>query len=210
MKSIEVKGHLREGLGKKESKKLRSEGKVPCVLYGNEEPIHFYADAAAFRPLVYTPNVYLLDLDIDGTVYKAIMQDVQFHPVDDQVLHVDFLKTTDEKPVKIEVPIKVSGYAKGMKTGGKLKVNLRRLKVKALAKDLPDTIKIDITNLELGDSFKVGSLEMENIEFLNNKSVPVVSIVITRAARAALGLAPLPEDEPEEVETEGAEAASEE
>ena len=147
---------------------------------------------------------------LNNFVYKAIMQDVQFHPVDDQVLHVDFLKTTDEKPVKIEVPIKVSGYAKGMKTGGKLKVNLRRLKVKALAKDLPDTIKIDITDLELGDSFKVGTLEMENIQFLNNKSVPVVSIVITRAARAALGLAPLPEDEPEEVETEGAEAASEE
>lgn len=195
MKSIEIKGFLREGLGKKDSKKLRNEGKVPCVLYGGDEPIHFFAEAGDFRKVVYTPKVYLIDLDIDGTPYKAIMQDVQFHPVDEQILHVDFLKITEDKPVKIEVPILVEGYAKGMRTGGKLKVNLRRLRVKALAKDLPDTIKIDITNLEIGDSFKVGQLELDNIEFLNSKSVPVVSIVITRAARAALGGGVVVEDE---------------
>jgi large subunit ribosomal protein L25 len=209
MKSIAIKGQPRVGLGKKESKNLRSEGKVPCVLYGNEAPIHFVADAGDFRPLIYTPNVYLIDLEIDGTTYKAIMQDVQFHSVDEQILHVDFLKTTEDKPIKIEVPIKVTGYAKGMRSGGKLKTNLRRLRVKALAKDLPDTISIDITNLGLGDSFKVGELKLDNIEFLNNKSVPVVSIVITRAARAALGMAPLPEDEEEEAPAE-TEASSEE
>lgn len=203
MKSIEIKGQVREGLGKKESKKLRNEGKVPCVLYGNEEPIHFFAEAGDFRPLVYTPNVYLIKLEIDGTVYDAIMQDIQFHPVEDKILHVDFLKTTEDKPVKIEVPIKVTGYAKGMRSGGKLKVNLRRLRVKALAKDLPDTISIDITKLGLGDSFKVGSLELDNIEFLNSKSVPVVSVVITRAARAAMGTAPIAEEEDaEETSTE--------
>lgn len=209
MKTIQVKGQLRDGLGKKDSKKLRSEGKVPCVLYGNDEPIHFFAETSAFRPLIYTPSVYLIDLEIDGTVHKAIMQDVQFHPVEEQILHVDFLKTVEDKPVKIDVPIKVEGYAKGMRSGGKLKTNLRRLRVKALAKDLPDTIKIDITNLGLGDSVKVGELELENVEFLNSKSVPVVSIVITRAARAALGLAPLPEDEEDEA-TNTEEASSEE
>ena len=199
MNSIEIKGFKREGLGKKDSKKLRNEGKVPCVLYGGEEPIHFYAEAGDFRHLIYTPKVYLIDVDIDGTVYKAVMQDVQFHPVEEQILHVDFLKIVEDKPVKIEVPIKAEGYAKGMRTGGKLKVNLRYLKVKALAKDLPDFIKIDITDLALGDSFKVGQLKLDNIEFLNSKSVPVVSIVITRAARAALGTgdASLAEEEEE-------------
>lgn len=205
MKSIEIKGFSREGLGKKDSRKLRSEGKVPCVLYGGEQPIHFVAEAGDFRHVIYTPKVFLIDLDVDGKTYKAIMQDVQYHPVEEQILHVDFLKIDENKPVKIEVPIKVEGYAKGMRSGGKLKVNLRRLKVKALAKDLPDAIKIDITKLGLGDSFKVGQLSLENIEFLNSKSVPVVSVVITRAARAAMGVAPLAEeDEAEETTTEAA------
>ena len=189
MKSIEVKGFSREGLGKKDSKKLRNEGKVPCVLYGGEEPIHFFADAADFRDVIYTPKVFLIDLEVDGTVHKAIMQDVQFHPVEEQILHIDFLKIVEDKPVKIEVPIKIEGYAKGMRAGGKLKTNLRRLKVKALAKDLPDFIKINISDLDLGESIKVGQVETENIELLNSKSIPVVSIVITRAARAAMGAA---------------------
>ncbi|HKJ41374.1 MAG TPA: 50S ribosomal protein L25/general stress protein Ctc [Sunxiuqinia sp.] len=207
MKSIEIKGFKREGLGKKDSKKLRSEGKVPCVIYGDNEPIHFYAQEGDFKDVIYTPKVYLIDLDIDGTTYKAIMQDVQFHPVEEQILHVDFLQITQDKPVKIEVPIQVEGYAKGMRSGGKLKTNLRRLKVRALAKDLPDSIKIDITDLALGDSFKVGQLALDNIEFLNSNSVPVVSVVVTRAARAAMGTL-LPEEEEEAAATE--ETASEE
>ena len=202
MKSIDIKGQVREGLGKKESKKLRNEGKVPCVLYGGEKPIHFFATAGDFRPLVYSPDVYLINLEINGEVHSAIMQDVQFHPVEEQILHVDFLKTTEEKPVKIEVPIKVTGYAKGMRSGGKLKVNLRRLRVKALAKDLPDVINVDITKLGLGDSVKVGELELENIEFLNSKSVPVVSVIITRAARAAMGTAVAGNDDEEEATEE--------
>ncbi len=197
MKSFAIKGAAREAVGKKDAKKLRSESKVPCVLYGGEEPIHFCAEEGAFRKVVYTPNVYLIDLDVDGTIYKAIIQDIQFHPVKEQILHIDFLKIEEDKPVKIEVPIKVSGYAIGMRSGGKLKVNLRRLKVKALAKDLPDNIEIKIDDLELGQSFKVGELESDKLEFLNSKSVPVVSIVITRAAKAAAG---------DEIAEEGTEA----
>jgi large subunit ribosomal protein L25 len=189
MKSIEIKGQLRETLGKKETKKLRNEGKVPCVIYGGEAPVHFYAEANAFRSIVITPNVYLLKLDIDGTVYNAIMQDIQFHPVTDEVLHVDFLEFTDDKPVKIEVPVKVEGFAKGIKAGGKLKVNLRRLKVRALAKDLPDTISVDVTELGLGESVKVGAVNVENLELLNAADVPVATIIITRAARAAMNAA---------------------
>lgn len=185
MKTFDVKGFKREAVGKKDSKKLRADGNVPCVLYGGEEPVHFYVASKVFLKLLYTPNVYLLNLDIDGEVTKAIIQDSQFHAVEDEVLHVDFLKISDDKPVKIEVPIKINGYAKGMKAGGKLKVNLRRLKVKALAENLPDTIPVVIDELAIGQSVRVGDLEMENIEFLNTKSVPVASIVITRAAKAA-------------------------
>lgn len=185
MKSVEIIGSKRAALGKKETKKLRSAELVPCVLYGGEEPIHFQTNAAEFRKIIYTPNVYLIDLNIDGTTYKALMQDVQFHPVEEQILHCDFLKITDEKPVKIEVPVKVEGYAVGMRAGGKMKLNLRRLKVKGLAKDIPDSITINIEDLDLGQSIKVGQLKFENLEFLNSKSVPVVTIVVTRAARAA-------------------------
>lgn len=205
MKSFAIEGAVRETVGKKETKKLRAEGKVPCVLYGGEETIHFYAEASAFHKVVYTPNVYLIDLDIDGTIHKAIIQDIQFHPVEEQILHVDFLKINEDKPVKIDVPINVHGYAAGMRSGGKLKVNLRRLKVKALAKDLPDHIDIDITNLELGQSFKVDELKSDKLEFLNSKSVPVVSVMITRAARAAAD-----DDVTEaEVETDTTEATTE-
>jgi large subunit ribosomal protein L25 len=185
MKSVEIIGSKRAALGKKETKKLRAADLVPCVLYGGIEPIHFQASATEFRKVVYTPDVYLIDLNIDGTTYKALLQDIQFHPVEEQILHCDFLKVTDDKPIKIEVPVKIEGYAIGMRAGGKMKLNLRRLKVKGLAKNIPDTININIDDLDLGQSIKVGQLNVENLEFLNSKSVPVVTIVVTRAARAA-------------------------
>jgi large subunit ribosomal protein L25 len=185
MKSISIKATKRPVVGKKEAKRLRSEGLVPGVLYGGEEPIHFQAPEKEFKTLIYTPNVYLVNLDIDGTVYQSIIQDAQFHPVEEQLIHVDFLQTTDDKMVKVEIPVKTEGFAKGIRKGGKLKLNLRTLKVKALVKHLPDTIDINVDELDLGQSYKVGSLQRENLEFLNAKAVPVVTIMITRAARAA-------------------------
>lgn len=185
MKTFDVSGKIRENLGKKESKLLRSEGKVPCVLYGTESPVHFYCESSDLRKLIYTPNVYIVNLDLDGTKYEAIMQDIQFHPVDEVTLHIDFLKVSDDKPVKVDIPVKTKGYAKGMKAGGKLQVEMRRLKVQALPKDLPDNITIDITNLELGQSFRVSDIEDDKLTILNGKSVPVVRVVVTRAARAA-------------------------
>lgn len=207
MKSVKVTGTKRDAVGKKDAKKLRSEGKVPCVLYSGLEPVHFQAEESEFRKIVYTPNVYMIDLEIDGTAYKAIMQDIQFHPVEEQILHVDFLQVTDDKPVKIDVPVKIKGYAKGMRSGGKMKLNLRRLRVKGLAKDIPDSINIDITKLELGQSIKVGEVQAENLEFLNSKAIPVVGVVTTRVART--------EEEEEETteevstETENEESAEE-
>jgi large subunit ribosomal protein L25 len=200
MKSVVVKGQKREALGKKEAKKLRAQEIAPAVLYGDEEVIHFSVAFSELRKIVYTPNVYLVDLDIDGKMYKAMMQDIQWHPVEEEILHLDFLRVSDDKPIKIEVPIQVHGMAKGMKAGGKLKTNLRRLKVKALAADLPDTIKIDITKLGIGQSIKVADLKVENVEFLDSKSNVVVGIIVTRAAKSAAGLAV-----DDEEETEGAE-----
>ena len=206
MKSVVVKGEKREALGKKEAKKLRAQEIAPAVLYGDEEVIHFSVEFSELRKIVYTPNVYLVDLDIDGKLYKAMMQDIQWHPVEEEILHVDFLRVSDDKPIKIEVPIHVHGMAKGMKAGGKLKTNLRRLKVKALAADLPDTIKIDITKLGIGQSIKVADLKVENVEFLDSKSNVVVGIIVTRAAKSAAGLAV---DDEEEEEVEGAEGEAE-
>ncbi len=199
MKTVVIKGQKRETLGKKESKILRAQEIIPAVLYGGEEVIHFSIPFKELRSLVYTPNVFLIDLDIDGEIYPAIMQDIQWHPVEELVMHVDFFKIVADKPIKIEVPVTVSGHAKGIQQGGKLQINLRRLKVKALAKDLPDAINVDVTELELGQSIKVAEVEAEDIELLDTKSNVVVGVNITRLAKAATA-----EDEAAE-EAEGAE-----
>lgn len=187
MKTLVVKGQKRNSLGKKEAKLLRSQEIVPAVLYGAGEPIHFSVPFSELRQLVYTPGVFLIDLDIEGSIYHALMQDVQWHAVEEQILHVDFLMIQENKKVKIDVPIKVVGLAKGIKAGGKLKTNLRRLKVKALAKDLPDSIEINVTNLAIGQNIKVGDLSLENIEILDKKSNVVVAVTITRAAKSVVG-----------------------
>ena len=201
MKTVVIKGQKRETVGKKESKKLREQEIVPAVLYGGEEVIHFSIPFKQLRSLVYTPNVYLIDLDIDGKIYHSIMQDIQWHAVEEMVMHVDFFKIDIDKVIKIEVPVTVTGHAKGIQQGGKLKINLRRLKVKALVKDLPDAINIDVTDLELGQSIKVSEIEEEDIELLDIKSNVVASVNITRLAKAAVA-----EDEAEaEAEVEGEE-----
>lgn len=189
MKTFELKGELREAIGKKESKKLRNEEKVPCVLYGMEKNIHFATIAADLQKLIYTPNVYLVNLIIDGKSYQSIMQDIQFHPVTDEPLHIDFLKVSDDKPVKVNIPVKTKGFAKGIRAGGRLQVEKRNLTVLALPKDLPDSITIDVTNLDLGETLRVADIETETLKFVNVKSVPVVRVLVTRASRAAAAAA---------------------
>ncbi len=185
MKTIELKATKRDNLGKTATKQLRKEGKVPCVLYGGEETIHAATLLKDFNKLIYTPDVHLVKLDVDGTVHNAVIQDVQFHPVSDDALHVDFLQIFEDKPVVIEIPVKVKGLAAGVKAGGKLTIEQRKLKVKGLAKDLPAQLEIDITNLGLGKGIQVGHLSFDNLELLNNKNQVVVSVKLTRAARAA-------------------------
>lgn len=210
MKTLELKGAKRETLGKKESKKLREQELVPAVLYGGEEAIHFSIPFSDLRKLVYSPNVYLIDLEIDGNLHRAIVQDIQWHPVEEQMLHIDFLEIFEDKPVKVSIPIKVKGLAKGIKAGGKLKTNLRKLKVKALANDLPDLIEIDITKLNIGQSIKVGDLQKENLEFLDSKSNVVVGVITTRAAKSAPGMAIPDDDESEDDVQDTTEETSEE
>jgi large subunit ribosomal protein L25 len=185
MKSLEINGQLREATGKKDSKKLRDQKMVPCVLYGGEEIIHFCTTFSDFRALIYTPDVYVVNLNIEGKSYSSILQDMQWHPVDEQLVHADFLQIQENKPVRVELPVEIEGTAKGIKVGGKLKVNLRKLKVKGLVNNLPDTIKVDVSELDLAQSIKVGDLNMEGVQFLAVKSNVIVTVTITRAAKAA-------------------------
>src|SRR5690554_3865489 len=196
MKSLKITGQKRDGLGKKEAKKLRVQGLVPGVLYGNDEVIHLTIAFSDLREFVYTPSVYLVDLNVDGTEYKAIIQDIQWHPVEEQILHIDFLKVEENAPVKIGVPVELVGTAKGIKAGGKIKFNLRKLRVKAMAENLPDTIKVDITKLNIGDSIKVEQMKLDNIEFLDNKSNLIVGVISTRVAKSEAVV--LDEEEEEE------------
>lgn len=186
MKTFKIKGTVRQEVGKKNSKYLRANDLVPCVLYGGEKVIHFQAHENDFRKVIYTPEVFQIDLEIDGQNYGAFVQALQFHPVTDKLIHIDFLQIRENVPVRLEIPVHLEGYAKGIQQGGRLKTNLRTLKVKGLSKNIPDEIKIDVTNLNLNESIRVEDIKVENIEILNTKSVPVASVVVTRAARAAM------------------------
>ena len=186
MKKFEIKGTARQALGKKDTRSLRAQDLVPCVLYGGDAPVHFYVPEGDFRKIVYTPKVYQAELNIDGKIYDAFMQELQFHPVTDKLLHIDFLQIGDKKAVKIDLPVRLDGYAKGIQQGGRLKANLRTLKVKGVFKNLPDEIVIDVTNLGISESIRVGDIVVDGFEIVNKKSVPVATVVVTRAARAAM------------------------
>ena len=192
MKTIEIKGSVRTDIGKKATRELRKNNGVPCVLYGvkkdeNGLPVatHFTVTVEGLRKLVYTPNIYLVNLDIDGTVVTAIMKDIQFHPVSDAILHVDFLQVEENKPVAMEVPVQLEGLAEGVRAGGKLALQLRKLKVKACYNAIPERLVIDVTPLGLGKTIKVGELSYEGLELINAKEAVVCAVKLTRAARGA-------------------------
>ncbi len=192
MKSIEIKGSLRSEIGKKATRELRKSNGVPCVLYGiekdaNGNPVatHFTVSNDELRKLVYTPHIYVVDLNIDGKVVNAIMKDIQFHPVKDNILHVDFLQINESNPIVMEVPVKLEGLAEGVKAGGKLALQVRKLKVKALYSAIPERLVIDVTSLGLGKTVKVGELSYEGLQLLNAKEAVVCAVKLTRAARGA-------------------------
>lgn len=187
MKHLEIKAEKRTDLGKKASKKLRNEGNVPCVLYGTElnENIHFYAHELKFRDLVYTHKSYIVDLDIAGEKYQAILKSIDFHPVTDKILHCDFLQVSDKKPIIIDMPVEIGGgIAKGVKEGGRLVIAKRYLKVKGYLNDLPDEILVNPENLGIGEGIKIRDLSFDKLSILDVPGAEVVSVKMTRSAAA--------------------------
>lgn len=185
MKSIEISAKLRENLGKKDSNKLRKSDNIPCVLYGTEKNIHFYADVPQFRHLIYTPDAKYAKIMIDGVEHKAIVKDIQLHPVSDKILHIDFLNIYDDKPITVSLPVRVEGFAKGVQDGGKLYQDARRLKIKGLLKDFIEEVVIDVTNLSIGKSIKVSDLQLNNLTVVELPNKNVASVKVTRVAKEA-------------------------
>lgn len=185
MKTFELKGELRQELGKKATKAVRNDDAVPCVLYGGAENTHFTATQSDLRKLVYSPDVCIVNLIIGKITSKAILKDLQFHPVTDKVLHLDFLEVTDNKPVVVEIPVKLTGLAEGVRAGGKLSLEMRKLRVKGIYTKIPEYIELDVTSLGLGKSIQVAKVQVENLELLNAKNAVVAQVKLTRAARGA-------------------------
>lgn len=186
MKTFNLEGCLRSDLGKKASKDLRKEGKIPAVLYGGSEVTHFVVSVESVRNLVYSPDIFAIDLTIDGRQTKAVLKDLQFHPVTDSILHLDFLEVTKDKPIVMEVPVSLIGHAEGVRAGGKLSLEMRKLKVKAPYTEIPEKLSIDVTSLGLGKTIQVGSLSFEGLELINAKNAVVCAVKLTRAARGAM------------------------
>ena len=196
MKQISINGTARTELGKKAAKAIRNSGNDPCVLYGEKkdangqpEAIHFSVSEKEINKLIYTPHIYLVDINIDGEDHKGILKEVQFHPVKDNVLHVDFLEVHAEKPIVMGVPIAPQGLAEGVRAGGRLITMVRKLNVKALYSAIPEKLNIDVTALQLGKSIKVGDLHFENLELVTPKEVIVCTVKMTRAAMGAAAAA---------------------
>ncbi len=189
MLKISMSGSPRENVGKKDAKALRNAGQVPCVLYGTGEQLHFSIDAKSFDKLIFTPNTYMIELTIDGKVVKAILQDVQYHPTTDLVLHADFLQIVEGKAIKVAVPVTATGTAPGVIKGGKLVMAMRKVRVEGSEENIPDSISLDISNLEIGQGIKIKEIEMENVRFLDVPDNVVVAVRTTRAAAAALAAA---------------------
>ncbi|MBL4593978.1 MAG: 50S ribosomal protein L25/general stress protein Ctc [Flavobacteriales bacterium] len=201
MKSVALSGNKRTERGTSKANILRKEEKVPAVIYGGKENIHFTVNEVKFNKIINTPEVYFIDLDIEGSKFKAIIQDVQFHPVTDRVLHVDFLEIAEDKTLTIKIPVKLTGRSKGVANGGTLKTPKTSLEINGLPNAIPENIEIDITGLKIGDSVKVGDLDFDGLTFLGADNAVVVGVKMSRAATA---------DEDEEAEgEEGAEEGGE-
>ena len=209
MKTIDIQGSIREEVGKKSTRELRKKGHVPCILYRDGEVIHFEAPEKNFFNLVYSPNVYLTNLNLDGEVYQGVMQDIQFHPVRDDIMHIDFYQVVEKDPFWMRIPVRFEGVPQGVTDGGKEIIKMRKLIVRALPKDMPDEIKLDVTQLTIGDSIRVADISYESLEILDD---PNSVMVLIKSPRGGAAFA-LPEDElaeGEEGEEEGETAEAEE
>lgn len=185
MKSITIKGSKRESVGKSATKALRNAGMVPCVVYGGEKPMHFSAPELAFKNLVYTPNVYTASIEVDGQTIPAILQDIQFHPVTDKILHIDFYQLFEDKEITMNIPVRLIGKSKGVAVGGALRHNVRKMKIKALPANLPDFVEADITELEIGNKLYVTALKNDKYTILHPDNTVVAQVRMSRNASKA-------------------------
>ncbi len=185
MKSVKIEGATRSDLGKKATRHLRSEGKVPAVIYGGAETVHFSAPVMSFRALVYTPEFQIAEISVNGKTYRAIMKDIQFDVVTDELNHLDFLELVEDRKVVATMPLKFVGQAQGVKDGGRLELKLKALNVRAYPKDLREAIEVNIENLQLLGNIRVEDVKAENIEILNSPRIPIASVATTRALRQA-------------------------
>ncbi|MBL1221819.1 50S ribosomal protein L25/general stress protein Ctc [Chryseobacterium sp. L7] len=209
MKSITIQGTKRESVGKKSTKALRDAELVPCVVYGGEAPLNFSAEEKAFKGLVYTPEAHTVSIELDGKTIPAVLQDIQFHPITDKILHVDFYQLSDDKPVIMEVPVRITGRSKGVVAGGVLRQSFRKLKVKAIPANLPDEVVVDVTPLKIGNKIYVGGIKAEGYSFVHPDNAVVVAVKMSRNAMKG-GAAAEDDDEEEVVAEEGAAPAAEE
>ena len=205
MKTVTLSGSPRENVGKQDAADLRRNERIPAVLYGGEKQIHFSISENEAKKLIFTPNVYIVELEIKGEKVKAIVQESQLHPVTDRILHIDFLQILDNKPFKIKIPVRLEGFSRGVQNGGRLRQNFRKLKVLGLEQDMPEAVVIDITSLRIGHKRRVSDLSIPGIKFLDPLNAVVVGVQTARTA-----IADDEEDELEELEgAEGAEGAAE-
>ena len=193
MKTVSLSGSPRVSVGKKGATSLRNEGRIPSVVYGGKDQIHFSILENEAKKLVFTPNVYLIELDIDGKKSKVILQETQIHPVTDRILHLDFLEIFDDAPFKLSLPVRLEGFSRGVRNGGKLTQNFRKLRVFGLAKDMPDAVSIDISPIKIGDKVRVTDLNVSGLNFLDPKNAVVVGVQTARVI--------IEEEEEEDTET---------
>ena len=199
MKTVSLSGSPRENVGKKDAKELRQKGLVPCVLYGGEQQIHFFLDERDFAKIVYTPETYLVKITLRGQEIETLLQDIQYHPVTDKILHADFLEVFTDKPIRVAIPVHPVGSSPGVLKGGSLNLILRKLVVRGFAKDIPDGIDIDISDLDIGDSVRIRDLKVDKLTFIDSGHTVVLSVKVTRMAVTA------EEDEEDEEGEEGEE-----
>lgn len=208
MKSITIQGTKRENVGKKSTKALRDAELVPCVVYGGAETLNFSAEEKSFKGLVYTPEAHTVSIEVDGNSIPAVLQDIQFHPLTDRILHADFYQLSDDKPVVMEVPVTLTGRSKGVVSGGAMRQSFRKLKVKALPANLPDEIVVDVTPLKIGNKLYVGDIKTENFSFMHPDNAVVVAVRMSRTAMKG-GAAVADDDDEETPAAEGEAPATE-
>lgn len=185
MKTVSLSGSIRKSVGKKDAVQLRNSGRVPAVLYGGDDQVHFHVDEIALEKITHNPDVFIINLDLDGTAYSAIIQEAQYHPVTDRAVHIDFLLATEDKPVSVGLPVRTQGQAAGVVAGGALRMNFRKLRMRGIASQLPDAVTIDVSEMVIGDSVRISDVNVDNAELLHPANAVILAVKTTRAAMSA-------------------------